>query len=108
MSTLPTVREPDGLAMSSRNRRLSPEQRERALAISRGLRAAEGHGGDARKLRNVVLAHLHDLDVEYVAVVDPETFLPMNGQSGPALIAVAARVGDVRLIDNTLLPGDQP
>ena len=104
IEVLPTVREPDGLAMSSRNRRLRPAQREQALAISRGLRAAEGHGAsEPRKLRNIVLAHLHDLDVEYVAVVDPETFLPINGRSGPALIAVAARVGDVRLIDNTVI-----
>jgi pantoate--beta-alanine ligase len=98
---LPTVREPDGLAMSSRNRRLSADERERALAISRGLRAAEGHGGDPRKLRNVVLAHLHDLDVEYVEVVDAETFLPITALNGrPSLVVVAARVGDVRLIDN--------
>jgi pantoate--beta-alanine ligase len=103
IEVMPTVREPDGLAMSSRNRRLTPEQREQALAISRGLRAAEGHGGEPKKLRNVVLAHLHDLDVEYVEVVDPETFLPKNGSGGPSLIAVAARVGDVRLIDNTVV-----
>jgi pantothenate synthetase len=50
-----------------------------------------------------VLAHLHDREVEYGVVVDPETFLPLNGRPGPALIAVAARVGDVRLIDNTVI-----
>jgi pantoate--beta-alanine ligase len=103
IETLPTVREPDGLAMSSRNRRLSPQDRERALAIHRALRAAEGQG-DPEAMRAAALAELAGLDVEYVAVVDPETFLPVNGRNGPALIAIAARVGDVRLIDNTVTP----
>ena len=102
IEVLPTVREPDGLAMSSRNRRLSPEDRERALALSRALRAAERET-DPEAMRRAALAELDGVDVEYVAVVDPETFLPINGQSGPALIAVAARVGDVRLIDNTVI-----
>ena len=102
IEVLPTVREPDGLAMSSRNRRLSAAERARALALHRALRAAAEHA-DPEAMRAAALAQLDGVDVEYVAVVDPETFLPKNGHDGPSLIAVAARVGDVRLIDNTLV-----
>jgi pantoate--beta-alanine ligase len=104
IEVVPTVREPDGLALSSRNRRLSPQDRERALALSRGLTAArsafEAGERDAQRLRDAAAAALDGVEPEYLAVVDPATFTPLTTLDGPALIAVAAHVGPVRLIDN--------
>lgn len=106
IEVLPTVREPDGVAMSSRNVRLSPDERRRATAISRGLIAARDAAAagerDANTLRTLVLAELAaaDLVPEYVAVVDPGSFEPVVSVDRPVLIAVAARVGSTRLIDN--------
>ena len=107
----PTVREPDGLAMSSRNRRLTPEQREAAgclfLALSEAAELARSGERDAAKLvaamaREVGATPLARLD--YAAVVDAETFDDVHEMSRPARVLVAARFGDVRLIDNLLLP----
>jgi pantoate--beta-alanine ligase len=100
--TLPIVREPDGLALSSRNVRLSPEEREQATALSRALRQAAA--GNRESAQDSVLTTLRDagIEPEYVAVVDPQTFAP--AVNGRALIAVAARVGATRLIDNVELP----
>lgn len=109
----PTVREPDGLALSSRNRYLDPDQRARALAISRGLasaREAFAHGErDASRLEAIVRAEVDPAfdRVDYVAVTDPETLAPLEGDVGPrALVAVAAHIGTTRLIDNTVLGED--
>lgn len=105
----PTVREPDGLALSSRNVRLRPDDRRRALGLSAALRAAEAQlaGGtrDAGALDAAARAVLDDFDVEpeYLALVDPETLAPVGAVDQETLLAVAARVGDVRLIDNTIL-----
>jgi pantoate--beta-alanine ligase len=100
----PTVREPDGLALSSRNRFLSAADREQALGLSQGLNAArqayEQGERDAAALERAARARLNGLDPEYVAVVDPTSFTPLTTIDGPALIAVAAHVGPVRLIDN--------
>lgn len=109
---LPTVREPDGLAMSSRNALLTPEQRERALALSRALRAAATRAEAGERSAEALLAAgsevleaVEGVEVEYLALVDPETFEPVERLDGRALLAVAARVGGVRLIDNeTLAP----
>jgi pantoate--beta-alanine ligase len=98
---LPIVRDPDGLALSSRNVHLAPAERERATALSRALRKAAASGDrDAAALEARVLTTLRDagIEPEYVAVVDPDTFTP--AANGRALIAVAARVGPTRLIDN--------
>ncbi|WP_019135963.1 pantoate--beta-alanine ligase [Cellulomonas massiliensis] len=102
----PLVREGDGLAMSSRNAYLSADERERALALSRALRAgadAAGRGPEAvRAAARGVLEPAADVD--YVALVDPTTFTEVAPDAtGPALLLLAARVGATRLIDNTAL-----
>ncbi len=96
----PTVREPDGLAMSSRNRRLSTEDREKALAISRAL---SGASGEPREVEREVRRRLVEagLEVEYVEAVDEATLEP--AERLPARVLVAVRVGSVRLIDNVRL-----
>ena len=106
---VPTVREPDGLALSSRNVHLREGDRERALALSRALRAAEGaiaNGErDAAAIRGQALAAMTDFGVEpeYLELVSPETLDPVQRVNGRVLVAVAARVGTTRLIDNALI-----
>jgi pantoate--beta-alanine ligase len=106
IEAVPTVREADGLAMSSRNVLLGPQDRRRATALHRGLRSAAGavEQGErsADTLRSRVESELAAADIrpEYVAVVDPDSFAPVDVVDGRALIAVAARVGTTRLIDN--------
>jgi pantoate--beta-alanine ligase len=103
ITAVPTVREPDGLAMSSRNRYLSGSERTTALALSRALRAglAAASSGPAGVLAaaTAVLDAAQGLAVDYLALADPSTFLPVTG-TGPAVLAVAAKVGGTRLIDN--------
>jgi pantoate--beta-alanine ligase len=105
----PTVREPDGLAMSSRNVRLGPADRARALALRRGLDAAEaaiaGGERDAGRVRRAGrdAMRAHDVDAEYFELVSADTLEPLKVVEGRVLIAVAARVGPVRLIDNVLI-----
>jgi pantoate--beta-alanine ligase len=104
-----TVREADGLAMSSRNVRLSAQDRVRALALSRGLRAAErlAAGGEhsARALEAAVHAELdaQSLATDYATLVDAATFHPAHVLDRACVLAVAATVGPVRLIDNVRL-----
>jgi pantoate--beta-alanine ligase len=107
-----TIREPDGLALSSRNARLRGEERERALALRRALdavrdRAAAGER-DPCALAAAGRAAMTACSVEpeYVALVAPDTFAPVRRVGDErVLVAVAARVGDVRLIDNDILEG---
>jgi pantoate--beta-alanine ligase len=97
---VPTVREPDGLALSSRNRYLTAEQRESALALSRALREGASRT-DAEAARAVALKILQEstgVELDYLAVTDPELGPPPV--EGPARMLVAARVGTTRLIDN--------
>jgi pantoate--beta-alanine ligase len=101
----PIVREPDGLALSSRNVNLSAPERERALSLSRALRAVEDAAAGGASLDEALAAGHAELDgaveLEYLAAVDPETFAPAQSLQDEILVAVAARVGAVRLIDNT-------
>lgn len=102
------VREPDGLAMSSRNRYLSAADRERALGLSRGLRAAEAawNAGErsADRLAAITREHVNAcMDrIDYVAAVDPETLLPPPAGTVPQrlVVLIAAHLGTTRLIDN--------
>ncbi|MCK1473578.1 pantoate--beta-alanine ligase [Bradyrhizobium sp. 197] len=109
MVTVPTIREIDGLAMSSRNRYLSEEERRRALAISRGLFAAvakfQAGERDAQELLAIAKQHLETLDrLQYVELVDANTLKPAEGPlCHPAALCAAAHVGSTRLIDNVLL-----
>jgi pantoate--beta-alanine ligase len=108
----PTVREPDGLAMSSRNVRLDPEARRRAPALARALRAveasvAEGEHDAALALApgDAILAEA-GIRPEYFAAVSADTLEPVARITGETLVAIAATIGDVRLIDNVLVhPG---
>jgi pantoate--beta-alanine ligase len=100
----PVVREPDGLALSSRNVRLDRMSREKALAISRGLfQAAEQvDAGERRgeRLEGTVSRAIKHLDVDYVKLASQDTMTPMSELAGDAVLAVAATSGGVRLIDN--------
>jgi pantoate--beta-alanine ligase len=104
----PTVREPDGLALSSRNVRLNGN-RPQALALSRALRAAEDAVAtgerDAARVRAAALAAMepYSVEPEYLELVDTDTLAPVETIDGEVLLAVAAQVGGVRLIDNTTL-----
>ena len=107
----PTVRDPDGLALSSRNAYLSSEERERALSLSRALRVAEATvaGGELDAAR-VLAAARHELDEagvepEYLELRSATDLSPVERVNGSTLLAVAVRVGKARLIDNTILGG---
>ncbi len=108
IEVLPTVREPDGLAMSSRNAYLGAEDRPRAAALSRALRAAE-EGARGESLTAGLAAARRELSAagiepEYLEARDAEELRPVAELNGrPVLIAVAARVGGARLIDNVLI-----
>jgi pantoate--beta-alanine ligase len=104
---MPTVREPDGLAMSSRNAYLSAEERRRALALSQSLQLADEivRAGvrDVETIRGKMLAHLTSAgvdEVQYVAFVVEGTITPVRSVDGPTTVVIAAKVGATRLIDN--------
>lgn len=108
----PTVREADGLALSSRNRYLSAAERQQALVLSRSLKAAEKQAADGGVDATTLLAAARALleaeagfRLDYLALVDPDTLEPlaMRAEGRPALLAVAGWVGGTRLIDNVLL-----
>jgi pantoate--beta-alanine ligase len=115
MVPCPTVREADGLAMSSRNRYLSADERKRALSISRGLLAAKDEVAKGIKQTNRLVTLIQSgilapgqvgnvpVSIDYVAAVDPVTLRPKELVDGPVLLAVACRVGTTRLIDNMVV-----
>jgi len=107
---VPIVREAGGLAISSRNAYLDGDERERALALSLALRAArERYASGARGAGDIaaaaarVLRETPGVEIEYVEAVDAETLQPSPPLARPILLAIAARVGKTRLIDNTVL-----
>jgi pantoate--beta-alanine ligase len=105
----PTVREPDGLAMSSRNARLNADERSRAVALQRALAAAGARAAagerDANVLADAATATMAAFSVrpDYVELVDPDTLETLPALDRRALLLVAARVGETRLIDNAIL-----
>lgn len=116
-----TVREADGLAMSSRNALLDPEQRAQALALSAALEAATELAAAGERSTETLIDTAREtmralgVEAEYVALVEPDTLEPLDTLSGVALLAIAARIGEVRLIDNAILeparasaPSQQP
>jgi pantoate--beta-alanine ligase len=106
---MPTVREKDGLAMSSRNRYLSPDERHRALAISRALFALKGDllrkKGRLTSLKTRALRELKkSVDrVQYFEIVDPETLAPIKKSQKTMAVLTACFVGKTRLIDNVII-----
>lgn len=103
----PTVREDDGLAMSSRNSYLSPDQREQALALSRALTTAQQLHATGEKDASLIIAGMRKIltdagidRIDYVTLANPETLQPITTLNQPAIALVAARVGPTRLIDN--------
>ena len=115
MIPCPTLREPDGLAMSSRNRYLSADERKRALSISRGLFAAKEEIAKGITQTNRLVALMQQtilatgqlghvpVSIDYVAAVDPVTLQNKQTTEGGILLAIAARVGSTRLIDNAVI-----
>lgn len=105
----PIVREADGLAMSSRNRYLSPTERAAALAVPASVRAGAAVAAGTDDVAAItaaaasVLTHADGVSPDYVALVDPDTFTPLAHFDRPAVLCVAARVGTTRLLDNTVL-----
>jgi len=108
----PTVREPDGLALSSRNAYLTAEQRRDAVALSRGLFAAREIWTRGEREPGVLRHRVRELAgkdgvaLEYVSVADPMTLAELDAPADTAVISLAARVGKARLIDNVLLGMD--
>jgi pantoate--beta-alanine ligase len=102
----PTVREPDGLAMSSRNALLSPDERTRATALHRALAAAAeavaAGERDAKAVTTLARTELHtaEIEPEYLELVDADSLEPVSDINGDVLAVIAARVGNTRLIDN--------
>ena len=110
IEVVPTVRNRDGLALSSRNVYLDPEAREQALGLSRALARAhqryrEGAraAADLRTAMDDVLQVYPALTVEYIAIVDPDRMQPIEQVEATTILALAARVGATRLIDNIVL-----
>jgi pantoate--beta-alanine ligase len=115
MEVCPTVREPDGLAMSSRNRNLSSEQRGQALILSRALMGVQRKVQDGERESGKLLAAAMQIleeepavKVDYCRIVDPDTLEDVPDVGHGALVAVAAYVGTTRLIDNLLILIVQP
>lgn len=109
---VPTVREPDGLAMSSRNTNLSPEERKASLVLWKALCLARGHWENGERDASRLCQEMTSLierepfaTIDYVSIADPETLEELAEIAAPALVSLAVRIGGTRLIDNTILGG---
>jgi pantoate--beta-alanine ligase len=107
---VPTVREADGLALSSRNAYLSGEDRGRAVVLSRALLAAHRAWCEGETRADIIEQHMRrelnpipDLTVDYIAIVEPETLTPVSTVTAATIVAIAGRIGGTRLIDNIVL-----
>jgi pantoate--beta-alanine ligase len=110
----PTVRETDGLALSSRNVYLSDRERQQALVISRSLQLADELVKRGERSARVILDRMRELfaaepeiQVQYIALADPDTLANVSEIRGPTVALIAAKVGATRLIDNWILLGEQ-
>jgi pantoate--beta-alanine ligase len=109
MVACPTLRDPDGLAMSSRNQYLSPSDRQKALSISKTLfNSQEMVAGGIKQASRLITKMQQDLlaqhlSIDYVAAVDPLTLKSVELMTGPTVLAIAVRVGATRLIDNVIV-----
>ncbi|MBI2683332.1 MAG: pantoate--beta-alanine ligase [Acidobacteriales bacterium] len=111
----PIVREPDGLAMSSRNAYLTAEERQWATVLFRALTevrrsfdAGERNASRLAETARAIFAQVPGVVPDYIEVLDPDTLLPVDVADRPTLVSVAARVGSPRLLDNIVLPGRAP
>ncbi len=111
----PTIREPDGLALSSRNVYLGAEDRRRALVLSRALRAVQrrwtegvSRAAELAEVAGAVFAAEPAVAVDYLAIVDPDRLEPVETAGAEAIVAVAAKVGPTRLLDNVILGNPVP
>ncbi|MBI2903569.1 MAG: pantoate--beta-alanine ligase [Candidatus Methylomirabilis oxyfera] len=111
IAVLPTVREPDGLAMSSRNARLTPDERRMAAVLYRSLRHSEERIKGGERQATIILDEMRAMieaqplaQIDYVALCDSETLKAVDRIEGPTLAAVAVKFGATRLIDNILIP----
>jgi len=109
----PIVREPDGLALSSRNRYLTPAARQRALVLWKSLQLAEKLVAEGKRDAGEVAARMRELietaddaRIDYVALVDPETLAPVERLGDATLAALAVKIENTRLIDNAILRGE--
>ncbi|MCH8216512.1 MAG: pantoate--beta-alanine ligase [Planctomycetes bacterium] len=106
----PTIREPDGLAVSSRNQYLDPEQRREAARLYQTLQTCQIQIAQGRRSAAVLIASMRDelqqiprAKIDYVSIVDSETLIPVEEVRGRLLIALAVQIGPARLIDNILV-----
>jgi pantoate--beta-alanine ligase len=105
----PIVREADGLAMSSRNQYLSPDERKRALCLYKSLKVCREKVTDGQRAANTLIDTMRDIvvrdegQIDYISIVDPETLEPLKTVTDRALVALAVHIGPTRLIDNILI-----
>jgi pantoate--beta-alanine ligase len=110
--TVPTVREPDGLAMSSRNIHLNHEERKAAVVLWQALSLARGHWENGQRDASQLRSEMSDLiqkeplaAIDYISIADPQTLVELDMINRTALVSMAVKIGETRLIDNVLLGG---